>query len=69
MDDLKELKQVMSELSELITAMPTEILITDEFECDEAAQLNVNLERIIQLLEYLQDDMPKFEKLIRRLAR
>lgn len=69
MDDLKELKQVLSELSELITAMPTEILITDEFECDEAPQLNVNLERIIQLLGYIQDDIPKLEKLIRRLAR
>lgn len=66
MNDLKELKQLLSELNELMAGFPAEIIITDEFDCAEAADISLKLDRVIELLGYIQNDMPKLEKIIRR---
>ena len=68
-NEIKELAKSITELKALIPEIPTEIDITDESDCNEAGFILEKLNRMEELLEYINRDLPKIEEYLRKHLR
>ena len=61
MNELKELQKTIADLRGIISDIPTEIVVTDEYGCDEAAFISSQLSQIENLLTNIRSGLPKIE--------